>query len=496
MNQKLNISAVVTAIGELPDGALRLKANTIGPWGLAALAIGITSPAMGLYGLWGPMQVAAGPITPLIFLAAMLLILPTAISYALLNQEAPSAAAASAWVWTAVHPIAGFQVGLLMTTYFFMAAVAQPLMFALFFDDLLRQLHIALRQDLTLALGVAVASAPIAWACLRGAEASIKSTVRLMVIETLVVLALSGTILWVKSGDPQGISLSAFDVHHATGFSGFWIGMILGVLAFCGFDVVSTAAEEAHAPRQHVPKAILLTVIAIAVFWAVNSWVFTLSTPVEQVREYTNHGLTAVTPMAQHYWGWGSLIVILTAFTGLTAVSLSSVQGTSRIVFALARHGLLPRGLARLSGERRVPRNSVITVLCGVMVLDWGSLYLFHNGLDSFTWWANALVFFATLTFLSVNVANFFYFWRCARRKFGLLKNFLNPVVGVLLNAYLIYAAFFAALWSGDFRTGKSVVIACVALLVTQLGIVGYVRLFRPELLRQNTPIGAESGID
>src|ERR1044071_2734833 len=87
----------------------RLKPNTIGPWGLAALAIGITSPAMGLYALWGPMQTAAGPITPLVFLAAMLMTLPTAVSYALLNREAPSTAAASAWVWAAVGPVAGFQ---------------------------------------------------------------------------------------------------------------------------------------------------------------------------------------------------------------------------------------------------------------------------------------------------------------------------------------------------------------------------------------------------
>src|SRR5580698_9247999 len=109
----------------------RLRPGTIGSWGLAALAIGITSPAMGLYALWGPMQVAAGPITPLIFLASMLKTLPTAISYAVLNRQAPSAAAASTWLWTAVHPLAGLQAGWLMTTYFCMAAIAQPLMFAL-----------------------------------------------------------------------------------------------------------------------------------------------------------------------------------------------------------------------------------------------------------------------------------------------------------------------------------------------------------------------------
>ena len=63
----------------------RLKENVIGPLGLAALTIGITSPAMGLYVGWGSMQAMAGPI-PLIFLAAMVLTLPTAISYAVLNR--------------------------------------------------------------------------------------------------------------------------------------------------------------------------------------------------------------------------------------------------------------------------------------------------------------------------------------------------------------------------------------------------------------------------
>jgi APA family basic amino acid/polyamine antiporter len=472
------------------ESSRRLKPNTIGPWGLAALAIGITSPAMGLYALWGPMQVAAGPITPLIFLAAMVMTLPTAVSYALLNQEAPSAGAACTWLWRAVHPLVGFQAGLLMTTYFSMAAIAQPLMFALFFRDFLEWLHIRPPETATLIVGTFISTAPIAWVCLRGAEASIKSTVRLMVLETLVVVALSATILLSQGGRPGGINLSPFDPHLANGVSGFWAAMILGVLAFCGFDVVSTAAEEAHAPRQHVPKAILLTVIGMAGFWALNSWAFTLSTPPAGVRDYTLRGLTAVTPMAQKYWGYGNLIVILTAFTGLTAVYISSVQGASRIVFSLARHGLLPAVLARLAGEKRVPRNAVLSLLAAVIGLDVGSLYLLGSGLDSFTWWANALVFFATLTFLAVNIANGLFFWRLARPQFAIVRNFLVPIAGVALNAYLLYAAFFSSLWGEDWRTGKSVVVVCAGLLVVQVVAVGWMWVVRGRVFAQGAPMG------
>src|ERR1700684_3074078 len=115
----------------------RLKGGQISPIGLAALAIGIMSPALGLFALWGPMQAAAGPITPLVFLAAAALAMPTAISYAMLNAESPSAGAASTWLWLAVSPAAGYLIGLTMTTYFVLAALAQPLLFGLFFRDLL-----------------------------------------------------------------------------------------------------------------------------------------------------------------------------------------------------------------------------------------------------------------------------------------------------------------------------------------------------------------------
>ena len=42
-----------------PANAPRLKAGVIGPWGLAALVIGVTSPAIGLYATWAVGSLAA-----------------------------------------------------------------------------------------------------------------------------------------------------------------------------------------------------------------------------------------------------------------------------------------------------------------------------------------------------------------------------------------------------------------------------------------------------
>jgi amino acid transporter len=491
-------SSIVVADNESPASSsttsdVRLKKNTISPVGLAALAIGITSPAMGLFALWGTMEAATGPVTPLIFLSAMLVTMPTGISYAVLNSRFPSAGAASTWMWRSISPLAGFLAGLTMSTYFLMATVSAPIMFAMFLADFLRIIKLPISHLDALYCGIIVSTIPVAFFCLRGAEASVKVTVRLMFIESFVVLALSATILFLKAGEVGGIDFGAFNPGNATqGLTGFWSAMVVGVLGFCGFDVVSTAAEEAHAPRTHLPRAIFITLVGMALFWALNAWVFTLSIPVDRVVAYTRAGIPAVTGIAERYWGFGSLTVDIIAFTGVTALYLSCVQGSSRIVFALARHGLLPALFGRLAGQRRVPRNAVLGVLACAVVLDIVTLIVLRNGLDVFNWWSFALVFFATLTFMAVNLANAVYFFRFARQDFSLFTNLLIPVVGFFVNAYLLYAAFFSALWSSDLPTGRSVVVGSVVILAVEVAAAIYMRASSPGLFRQDAPINAD----
>jgi amino acid transporter len=386
--------------------------------------------------------------------------------------------------------------GLVMATYFTMAAITVPLLFALFFRDFLAWAHVPMPIMAALALGVVLHSVLIAFICLRGAEVSIKTTIRLMLIETGVVLALSATILWVRVRQPGGITLAPFDPMRAThGGAGFWAAIVLAVLAFSGFDVVATAAEEAKAPREHVPRVLILAVLAIGVFWALNAWALTLSAPPADIVRYNAEGLTAITPVARAFWGPGDLIVILTAFTGLTAVYIACVQGASRLIFALARHRLLPAPLARLYGEKRVPRVAILFVVMLCVVMGLASLAILRNGLDSFVWWSNALVFFAALTFTGVNVANFLWFRRILPAHFRLARNVLVPAAGVVLNLYLIYAAFFSALWSAPFRTGRSVVLACVLLFVLELLAAIGMRLCRRDLLSTSAPLAIESAV-
>jgi len=144
-----------------------------------------------------------------------------------------------------VSPTTGLLAGLVMIAYFVMTAISVPLLFALFFRDLVEWAQVKIPGTSVLVAGLVLQSALIAWVCLRGAEASIKTTIRLMLIETGVVIALSATILWVNAGQAGAVNLGPFNPEHAThGLSGFWAAIILAMLAFSGFDVITTAAKR------------------------------------------------------------------------------------------------------------------------------------------------------------------------------------------------------------------------------------------------------------
>ncbi len=159
-------------------------------------------------------------------------------------------------------------------------------------------------------------------------------------------------------------------------------------------------------------------------------------------------------------------------------------------MFALARHRLLPAPFAKLSGPNRTPGAAVLCVVAICVAAGVVTLAILGNGLDSFVWWSNAMVFFAALTFTGVNLANLLYFWRIAPGAFRPWANLVAPILGVGLSLYLLYAAFFSALWSAPFRTGRSVVLVCVGLLALEAVVAIALRASRRGLTASSPPVG------
>jgi amino acid transporter len=473
--------------------ATTLKAGVLGFAGAATLGAVMMAPALGIYGNFGPLATSAGKVAPVVFFIALVASLPTAISYALVSREMPSSGSAYTWLWRATRPVVGMAVGLMMALYYIIAVVLQPILFGLFFNDLLTYFGLSSSGFGTWFLGVLICTAIVGVIAYRGIEISSHSALAMMLVEAGVVAVLGLTIFFVKAGEGH-LDFAPFNPGAAlNGSSGLFAGLIFGLLSFTGYDVISTLAEETHAPRSLIPRATLAACVGVGVFWIVMSWFYTMAVPIADVAKYTSSGVTPITPIARIYWGGFNILVILTGLTAATAVYVATVVGASRVLYAMGREGSLPRPLGELHPRFQIPWNAMHVIFALTLIVDavwalWVGLY------NAFGWWGSAIVFFALVTYLFVNLSNFLFFWRFRRAQFNLFLNGVIPVVGVAVGIYLLYKSFFVSLWGNGWQMGQSIVVVSLVLLVLTVVYTAILYTTRPALFAPNAePAPAEA---
>lgn len=186
-----------------------------------------------------------------------------------------------------------------------------------------------------------------------GVVLSTRVQLTLALVSVTVVLVFSVFVI-IKSGG----------LHHvATGFSpsgsplhwkGVFFGVLYGVLLFTGFETSANLAEETDNPRRNIPRAVLISVVVIGVFYVIASFaqiagyhfnlnllgknvgapLFTLAGP-KAAGGYASVGIRRLV----------ELVVIL----DMIAVLIGCAVSASRGVFALARDRRAPSRLTSIS---------------------------------------------------------------------------------------------------------------------------------------------------
>ena len=164
----------------------------------------------------------------------------------------------------------------------------------------------------------------------------------------------------------SGVHQTLFSWLTGAGNSNFgWYGLLaaasLVFFAFIGFDVVATAAEETKDPQRNVPRGILGSLAIVTVLYVVVSLVLTGMVP---YTDLAGKNATLATAFAIHGVTWAKNLISIGALAGLTTVVMVLFLGQTRVLYAMARDGLLPRGLAH-TGSKGTPVR--ITVLVGVV---------------------------------------------------------------------------------------------------------------------------------
>jgi basic amino acid/polyamine antiporter, APA family len=156
-----------------------------------------------------------------------------------------------------------------------------------------------------------------------------------------------------------------------------WYGVLAGAsivfFAFIGFDIVATMAEETKKPQRDVPRGILASLAIVTVLYVAVAIVLSGMVSYTQLKTVPGHQpANLATAFAANGIHWASKIIAIGALAGLTTVVMVLMLGQCRVLFAMARDGLLPRPLAR-TGSRGTPIR--ITVLVAVVVAATASVF-------------------------------------------------------------------------------------------------------------------------
>lgn len=333
--------------------------RAIGRWDLVALMVNITLGA-GILGLPARMYELTQGYSLLVLILCAVLIGLIALCFAEVGSRFTDSGGPYLIARSALGPSVGFLVGWL---YWISRVLTFATICNLLVPYFARSMPALEGSALRLSVITIVVAAITAIHLIGIRQATLASN--LLTVLKVGFLAAFGVIGLLSA--PGADSMSAT----VPSFGNFSDAMLLAIFAFVGFEAALVSAGETRDPRRNVPFAIAgALLIVLALYLGVQA-VCILAVP---------ELATSQAPVADAAVAlWGPIGEQLTAAAAVVIMlgSLSSgFLATTRLLFAFAEQGDLPRGLARVHARFRTPHVAILLSAALVWIATAASTFL------------------------------------------------------------------------------------------------------------------------
>lgn len=174
----------------------------------------------------------------------------------------------------------------------------------------------------------------------------------------IVAISLGSLLLFViaTAGAFDAANLRPFA---SSGARGILEAAAILFFAYTGYARIATLGEEVREPRRTIPRAVIITIAGAILLYTAVALVAVgaagapalAATPAPLLAAADASGLR-----------WLGVVLAIGGLTAMLGVILSQIVGLSRMVFAMARRGDLPRALAHVNAAHDVPDRAVLLV--------------------------------------------------------------------------------------------------------------------------------------
>jgi APA family basic amino acid/polyamine antiporter len=374
-----NFRKGVVAREDMPEEH-RLKQSLSWPH-LVALGVGAIV-GTGILTLIGVGAGKAGPAVILSFAIAGLICACAALAYAEVATMIPASGSAYTYSYVVFGELIAWMVGVALVLEYTLVVSAVAVGWSGYAAGFLESIGMGLPKALINGpeLG-GVLNVPAIFIILVVAGLLIAGTRESATLNAiLVVIKLAALALFIA------VALPVFDSSHFEPFMPFGFprsgppGSEVGVMAaaaiiffaFYGFDAIATAAEEAKNPSRDLAIGIVGSMLLCVLIYmavaaaAIGALVYT---------RFADSPEPLALILREIQQPWAARLLGASAVIALPTVILAFFYGPSRIFFTVARDGLLPSSLARVSSRGTPVRITIFTaivtsIFAGLIPLD------------------------------------------------------------------------------------------------------------------------------
>jgi amino acid transporter len=215
------------------------------------------------------------------------------------------------------------------------------------------------------------------------------------------------------------------------GLGNFGLTLVLVFWAYAGFEISTIPAEETKDPKRTIPKAIVLGISIVTIFYLVtNTVLFGVmptdqlagsSTPLPTATGTALASLPILALVAGIVVGGGALISV-------AGSDESGMIGTSRLGYALAVDGLFPRIFAKIHPRFKTPYLGIIVTAVAAFVAANADMSMLIA----------VSVFLLAVSYFATSASIFFLRRKGLKALFHLRGGSVVPIFGTIFSLFLI----------------------------------------------------------